>query len=77
MADALSILREYNIAKKPIEEHDGHIIFGDFSWPKDVKTNYIIWGYTTSLFVVTYSAILSPGADDSPQRKTRCENEWG
>nr|CAB3229287.1 parafibromin [Phallusia mammillata] len=44
MADALSILREYNVGKKSIEEHDGHIIFGDFSWPKNVKTNYIIWG---------------------------------
>ena len=45
MADALSILREYNIGKKTIEEQDNHIIFGDFSWPKDVKTNYMIWGF--------------------------------
>uniref|UniRef100_H2ZI58 Cell division control protein 73 C-terminal domain-containing protein n=1 Tax=Ciona savignyi TaxID=51511 RepID=H2ZI58_CIOSA len=44
MADALSILRDYNISKKPIDEQEGHVIFGDFSWPKDVKTNYIIWG---------------------------------
>jgi len=44
MADALSILREYTIGKKSIEEHDGHIIFGDFSWPKDVKTNYVVYG---------------------------------
>ena len=44
MADSLSILREYVIGKKSIEEQDNHIIFGDFSWPKDVKTNYVIWG---------------------------------
>ncbi|XP_077968805.1 parafibromin-like [Styela clava] len=44
MADALSILREYNMAKKKIEERDGYITFGDFSWPKNIKTNYPIWG---------------------------------
>ena len=44
MADALSVLREYNIGKKEYEEQENHIIFGDFSWPKDVKTNYVIWG---------------------------------
>ncbi|CAK8675106.1 parafibromin-like [Clavelina lepadiformis] len=44
MADALSILRDYNTTKKTIQEQDGHIIFGDFSWPKDVKTNYVIYG---------------------------------
>lgn len=44
MADALSLLREYSIAKKKIEEQDGHIVFGDFSYPKNIKTNYIIWG---------------------------------
>nr|XP_002120818.2 parafibromin isoform X1 [Ciona intestinalis] len=44
MADALSVLRDYNLSKKPIVEHDSDVIFGDFSWPKDAKTNYIIWG---------------------------------
>lgn len=44
MADALSLLREYSIAKKKIEERDGHIIFGEFSYPKNIKTNYVIWG---------------------------------
>lgn len=44
MADALSLLREYNMAKKKIDEHDGYITFGDFSWPKNIKTNYLIWG---------------------------------
>lgn len=49
MADALSLLREYNVAKKAIEEHDGFIVFGDFSWPKNVKTNYVIWGWVLVL----------------------------
>ncbi|XP_052789744.1 parafibromin-like [Mya arenaria] len=44
MADVLSILRQYNINKKEIIETDGQIIFGEFAWPKDVRTNYLVWG---------------------------------
>jgi len=44
MADPLSLLRQYNINKKEIIERDGHIIFGEFSWPKNVKTNYLKYG---------------------------------
>lgn len=44
MADPLSLLRQYNIQKKEIIERDGHIIFGEFSWPKNVKTNYLKYG---------------------------------
>ncbi|KAJ2946481.1 hypothetical protein O0L34_g12530 [Tuta absoluta] len=44
MADPLSLLRQYNVNKKEIIERDNQIIFGEFSWPKNVKTNYLIWG---------------------------------
>ncbi|CAH1999441.1 unnamed protein product [Acanthoscelides obtectus] len=44
MADPLSLLRQYNVNKKEIIEKDGHIIFGEFSWPKNVKTNYLMYG---------------------------------
>lgn len=44
MADPLSLLRQYNINQKKIIEKDDNIIFGEFSWPKTVKTNYVIWG---------------------------------
>ena len=30
--------------RKTIIERDGQVIFGEFSWPKTVKTNYIEWG---------------------------------
>ena len=45
MADPLSLLRQYNIPKKEIIERAGQIIFGEFSWPKNVKTNYLKYGY--------------------------------
>lgn len=45
MADVLSVLRQYNIQKKEIVAKGEEVIFGEFSWPKNVKTNYIIWGY--------------------------------
>ncbi|XP_022909418.1 parafibromin [Onthophagus taurus] len=44
MADPLSLLRQYNVNKKEIIERDGQIIFGEFSWPKTVKTNYTTYG---------------------------------
>ncbi|XP_017770873.1 PREDICTED: parafibromin-like [Nicrophorus vespilloides] len=43
MADPLSLLRQYNVNKKKIIERDSQIIFGEFSWPKNVKTNYLMW----------------------------------
>ncbi|KAL3279058.1 hypothetical protein HHI36_016573 [Cryptolaemus montrouzieri] len=42
MTDPLSLLRQYNVNKKEIIERDGQIIFGEFSWPKKVETNYLI-----------------------------------
>ncbi|CAB3367439.1 Hypothetical predicted protein [Cloeon dipterum] len=44
MADPLSLLRQFNVNKREIVERGGHIIFGEFSWPKNVKTNYLMWG---------------------------------
>ncbi|VVC91771.1 unnamed protein product [Leptidea sinapis] len=44
MADPLILLRQYNVNKKEIIERDNQIIFGEFSWPKNVKTNYFISG---------------------------------
>uniref|UniRef100_A0A1A9VVX6 Parafibromin n=1 Tax=Glossina austeni TaxID=7395 RepID=A0A1A9VVX6_GLOAU len=44
MADPLSLLRQYNINRREIIERDGQIIFGEFSWPKNVKTNYLKYG---------------------------------
>lgn len=45
MADVLSVLRQYNIQKKEIIAKGDEVIFGEFSWPKNVKTNYVIWGW--------------------------------
>lgn len=44
MADPLSLLRQFNVSKREIIERDGQIIFGEFSWPQNVKTNYLMWG---------------------------------
>uniref|UniRef100_A0A8C5Y8R8 Parafibromin n=1 Tax=Microcebus murinus TaxID=30608 RepID=A0A8C5Y8R8_MICMU len=44
MADVLSVLRQYNIQKKKIVVKGDEVIFGELSWPKNVKTNYAIWG---------------------------------
>ncbi len=45
MADVLGLLREYHIGNKDIVETNDEIIFGEFAWPKKVKTNYAMWGY--------------------------------
>lgn len=54
MADVLSVLRQYNIQKKEIIAKGDEVIFGEFSWPKNVKTNYIIWGYVSVKMLIKY-----------------------
>jgi len=44
MADPLSLLREFTVNDGNIVEKDGKIIFGEFGWSKNVKTNYLIYG---------------------------------
>ncbi|XP_077492132.1 parafibromin-like [Amblyomma americanum] len=44
MADPLSMLRQFSVNKKDITEKNSQIIFDEYSWPKTVKTNYIVWG---------------------------------
>ncbi|RZF37527.1 hypothetical protein LSTR_LSTR008565 [Laodelphax striatellus] len=41
MGDPLSLLRHFIINKKEIIERDDKIIFGEFSWPKNVETNFL------------------------------------
>ena len=44
MADVLSLVRQFNVNKKPIDVRDNLVYFDEFVWPKNVKTNYIVWG---------------------------------
>lgn len=63
MADVLSVLRQYNIQKKEIVAKGDEVIFGEFSWPKNVKTNYIIWGYVSGKMSVNrFSSRPAPKA---------------
>ena len=45
MADVLSVIREYNVSKKNIEDRDNLAIFGDKAWQKTAKTNFVAYGY--------------------------------
>lgn len=60
MSDPLNLLREYNIKKCEITEHDGQIIFGECSFPKNVKTNYLKYGQVFPLLfcIVVANEIL-------------------
>ncbi|CAL8102625.1 unnamed protein product [Orchesella dallaii] len=44
MADPLSLLRQCIVSGKGIIKKDKKIITGDFEWPKNVRTNYMIYG---------------------------------
>ncbi|KAG8319619.1 parafibromin-like isoform X2 [Homalodisca vitripennis] len=44
MSDLLNVLRQYNMNKGDIIESNNLIVFGDLSWDKNVKTNYLMWG---------------------------------
>jgi len=52
MADCLTLLRQYNIQKKEIVERDGLVIFDQIAWPRNAKTNYLVYRYTRKLLSV-------------------------
>lgn len=45
MADCLTLLRQYNTQKKEIVERDSLVIFDKIAWPKNARTNYLIYRY--------------------------------
>uniref|UniRef100_UPI00358EDFD6 parafibromin n=1 Tax=Myxine glutinosa TaxID=7769 RepID=UPI00358EDFD6 len=44
MADVLSVLRQHNTQRRDVLVKGDEVIFGEFSWPKSVRTNYVVWG---------------------------------
>lgn len=44
MSDALSLLRNFVKNRKEFFEEDDKIVFGDVAYPKNVKTNFLIYG---------------------------------
>ncbi|CAG0922104.1 unnamed protein product [Notodromas monacha] len=44
MADPLSLLRQYFIQNRDIVQENDRIIFGELSWPKATRTNYVVYG---------------------------------
>ena len=49
MADCLTLLRQYNTQKKEIVERDDLVVFDQIAWPKNAKTNYLIYRYRTKI----------------------------
>lgn len=45
MADALSLLRQFTIENKEYTIENGRFIFNDLAYPKDTKTNYLVYGF--------------------------------
>ena len=56
MADSLSLLRQFTIDEKHIEEREDQIIFNEFSWNKDSLTNFISY---RSVSILVFFVILS------------------
>lgn len=68
MADPLSLLRQYNIKKREIIEREGQIIFGEFSWPKNVKTNYLKYGYVSSVVYCIFANAITTTIAFKPKK---------
>lgn len=47
MADCLTLLRQYNTQKKEIVERDNLVIFEKIAWPKNAKTNYLLYRFNS------------------------------
>jgi hypothetical protein len=44
MADALSLLRQFTIENKEYTIENDRFVFNDLAYPKDIKTNYLVYG---------------------------------
>ena len=53
MAGSLSSLRQYRLDNRldEIVEKDGHIIFGEFSWPANSQTNFIKYRFVSKKYM--------------------------
>lgn len=45
MADALSLLRQFTIDHKDYSIENDRFVFNDLAYPKDIKTNYLVYGF--------------------------------
>lgn len=50
--DPLKLFREYALDDKPIKERDGHICFGEIAFPKDVRTNFAVYGRQNEFYTL-------------------------
>ena len=45
MADAISLLRQFTIENKEYSIENDRFVFNDLAYPKDIKTNYLVYGF--------------------------------
>lgn len=45
MADAISLLRQFIIENKEFTVENDRFVFNDLAYPKDIKTNYLVYGF--------------------------------
>jgi len=48
MADALSLLRQFTIDNKEYTIENDRFVFNDLAYTKDIKTNYLVYGFVFS-----------------------------
>ena len=48
MADPISLLRQFVIDNKEYHLDNELYVFNDLAYPKDVKTNYLVYGFVRS-----------------------------
>jgi parafibromin len=69
MADALSLLRQFTIESKEYSIENDRFVFNDLAYPKDIKTNYLVYGlvfYFKYIFDI-YFLLFSTGKDNTPK----------
>ena len=67
----LSLLRQFTIENKEYTIENDRFVFNDLAYPKDIKTNYLVYGLLFFLYKYIYilkSFILfSTGKDNTPK----------
>ena len=69
MADALSLLRQFTIDKKEYTAENDRFVFNDLAYPKDIKTNYLVYGFVSIRSSANHASdhvfVFSTGKDNT------------
>ena len=69
MADAISLLRQFIVENKEFTVEHDRFVFNDLAYPKDIKTNYLVYGFVGNFWLEIHCCLRCSTGKDSTTPK--------